>query len=292
LKTEYNPHPAANLFPMMGTFELAELAEDIKKHGLLEPIVIYEEQIIDGRNRAAACKISRTAPKYSFLKECASPTLYAISKNLHRRHLTVSQRAAIAAEMVPMLREEAKARQRVHGGTAPGKPKTLIPKSEEVFLPNAIKGTSNEIAAKAVGVSPSTVGRARQVHQQSPEEFNKVKGGEVTVEQALRNISGKEQPSKRQEILENAHKRRMIDGLSQVKGLCRGLETLNMAAILNSCPEKERRVWALTARECSRQLRIFAREVMNEKDTEIETGQDGGALVADSPVGPTPTCSV
>jgi len=37
-----------------------------------------------------------------------SPVLYVLSKNLHRRQLTVSQRKAIAAETVSMLAEEAK----------------------------------------------------------------------------------------------------------------------------------------------------------------------------------------
>jgi hypothetical protein len=37
-----------------------------------------------------------------------SPVLYILSKNLHRRQLTVSQRAAIAAETVPMMAVEAK----------------------------------------------------------------------------------------------------------------------------------------------------------------------------------------
>jgi len=36
--------------------------------------------------------------------------LYILSKNLHRRQFTVSQRAAIAAETVPMLADEAKKR--------------------------------------------------------------------------------------------------------------------------------------------------------------------------------------
>jgi len=39
-----------------------------------------------------------------------SPVLYILSKNLHRRQFTVSQRAAIAAETVPMLADEAKKR--------------------------------------------------------------------------------------------------------------------------------------------------------------------------------------
>jgi hypothetical protein len=46
----YSNHPASNLFPMMSEKELKELADDIRKNGLLEPIVRYNRMILDGRN--------------------------------------------------------------------------------------------------------------------------------------------------------------------------------------------------------------------------------------------------
>jgi hypothetical protein len=44
----------------------------------------------------------------------------AVSQNLHRRHLTTSQRAQIAAGLVPMFEREARARQSAAGGSHPG----------------------------------------------------------------------------------------------------------------------------------------------------------------------------
>jgi len=51
-------HLRAEMFPMMPEEELAELAEDIRENGLIHPIMLDTDgQVIDGRNRLAACKL-------------------------------------------------------------------------------------------------------------------------------------------------------------------------------------------------------------------------------------------
>jgi hypothetical protein len=48
-----NWHEAAKLFPLLPEEELNERAEDIRENGLLNPITLFEGQVLDGRNRAA-----------------------------------------------------------------------------------------------------------------------------------------------------------------------------------------------------------------------------------------------
>jgi hypothetical protein len=49
-----------------------------------------------------ACSTAGVKPRFTELDgECKSHTPYVISKNLHRRHLTVIQRSIIGAEMQP-----------------------------------------------------------------------------------------------------------------------------------------------------------------------------------------------
>jgi ParB-like chromosome segregation protein Spo0J len=110
-------HPAANLFPMFEEADLAKLANDIKKNGQEVPIVMHQGKILDGRNRWVACERARVTPKTVEWtpREDQSPVMWVISLNLHRRHLDASQRAMVAVETLPMLEEEAKARQKAAG---------------------------------------------------------------------------------------------------------------------------------------------------------------------------------
>jgi hypothetical protein len=89
-------HPVADLFPMLADDELAELAEDIKQRGLLQPIVLDAEgRVLDGRNRLAACELAGVEPRF-VAYDGDDPDGYAAAVNLTRRHLNKGQRAMLA----------------------------------------------------------------------------------------------------------------------------------------------------------------------------------------------------
>jgi len=97
--TEYQPHPLAELFPMLPDREVAELADDICTFGQRVPIVMLDGMILDGRNRLAACRLAEVEPEFVEY-EGDDPLNFVLSHNLHRRHLTESQRAMVAAKIV------------------------------------------------------------------------------------------------------------------------------------------------------------------------------------------------
>jgi len=96
-------HPMADLFPMHTEEMLQDLAASIKAHGLRHPIVLDKEgQIIDGRNRFAACKLVGVEPQ--FRTEEGDPIDYIQSlddENLVTRKINKSQHAMAYAIRYP-----------------------------------------------------------------------------------------------------------------------------------------------------------------------------------------------
>lgn len=97
-------HPIADRFPLMTEDQLEGLAQDIKENGQTDPIVIWQESIIDGRNRLRACERAGLSPRFeerAFAND-VEVKRFIISKNLKRRHLSTEQQR----ELIVMLSQE------------------------------------------------------------------------------------------------------------------------------------------------------------------------------------------
>jgi hypothetical protein len=179
-----NWHEAAKLFPLLPQEELNELAEDIKANGLLNPIVLLDGKILDGRNRAIACKTAGVTPTSIDWRGSCSPVSWVIAQNLYRRHLTASQKAVIALEAEPLFTAEAKERQRLSEG--PGT------KGKSKLTDLNSKGQARDHAAKSVGVSSGYVAAAKKIAAKAPELIAQIKSGEVSIPEAEKKLGFKQ----------------------------------------------------------------------------------------------------
>lgn len=89
-------HPLCSYFPRMSDTDFNGLKSDIKANGQLHPIYLLDGMILDGGNRYRALAelgITPICQEY----EGDSPVQFVLSSNLHRRHLTQGQAAAIVS---------------------------------------------------------------------------------------------------------------------------------------------------------------------------------------------------
>src|ERR1051326_5347783 len=149
---EYEFHPYAGIFPMMTATEFRELVADMQgDHGQREPITLFEDKILDGRNRYKACRQLGIEPKFREFNGDGDPVEFIVSMNLRRRQLSESQKGLVVAKITSLPR---------------GNPKLQKPEKTEKAQqnPNPPRGGFSEAqAAKAVGVGERTVSRGKRV---------------------------------------------------------------------------------------------------------------------------------
>lgn len=187
-------HPAAKLFPELDDDAINELAEDIADNGQQQPILLDAEGVLlDGRNRLRACKIARVEPEFKTWTGNGSPVALIVSLNLKRRHLTKSQKAALAVELLPILEDEAARRQKAGRSD-------LSQKVDQGGGRNQQRAAA-QAGTLVGGVNRQYVSQAKQIATQSPAVFEQVKNGKMSLQDARREVvkeqrqqTAKEQP--------------------------------------------------------------------------------------------------
>lgn len=165
----YEVHDAANLFPLIQGADFEAFVQDIGANGQMEPAVLDEQgRLLDGRNRARACeRLGITLKVRTYLG--ADPVGFVVSHNLHRRHLTDSQRAMIAGRLA---------------NRPSGHRDGMVPKSGGSYEHPAKKRSD---AASLLNVSTSSVQKAKVVLRDGTEALaHLVADGHVPVATAAR----------------------------------------------------------------------------------------------------------
>lgn len=156
--TSYTPHWTAELLPPMDEEGFAALKADIKQHGQVEPIVLWRNQIVDGRHRYRACRDLGIEPNFENLSEDMTERdvfARALSRNVIRRHLSTGQKALIAHDLL-------------HGDAAA----------------NLETRMTVAQAAALLGVSDSAVNMMTAALKKAPHVRDEVSNGKLTINAA------------------------------------------------------------------------------------------------------------
>ena len=144
-------HPLADCWPRItDAVELDKFIEDVKQHGIRNPIVLYEGMVLDGRHRLEATKLlDIPCPAIDYQGD--DPAGYVISQNAHRRHnskLEIAMAVAKCREWMP-----------------PGR-----------TLDVGTNARTEKQMAEEAGVSISTIKRAkRRIRGRETEKLKKIK---------------------------------------------------------------------------------------------------------------------
>lgn len=151
--------------------ELKELSEDISQNTQRAPITLYENKILDGRNRYRACLMINFEPKFRHYTG-NDPQGFVVSANLKRKHLDESQRSMVAAKLASMKNGRPEKGANLHGFR------------------------SKEQAAKDLNVSPRSVATAKTVLREAPkQDIKAVEQGKKTVSAVAKQIKEKKTKS-------------------------------------------------------------------------------------------------
>lgn len=169
---ELKQHPLSSAFPSMSEADYQALKDDIKSNGQREPVMVYEGMVLDGWHRYRAChELGVKAQQFTFRGN--DPAAFVESANLHRRHLSASQRAiAVVA---------------VRAWTPAGKPLEQAAKPNVATVATLAK--TNAEMAKEAKVSPRTIRDAKTAQKAGLSEA--VKEGAITVNEAAKIARGK-----------------------------------------------------------------------------------------------------
>lgn len=181
----YELHPLCTFFPRITGAEFDNLVADIMANGLREPIILHDGMILDGGNRYRACLQAGVEP--SFMKFGGADLVsYVLSANLHRRHLSPGQQAAIVASMQDWANQAASGSNQHTAKTKEG---------GQDYPPSELDTRAKR--ASISGASEKTQKMADKVAKSDPALAVQVAHGEISLPDAVEIVTGKRPGSKK-----------------------------------------------------------------------------------------------
>lgn len=208
----YKTHRYADFIPVADDKDQHALRESVKSIGLVEPIVLYEGAILDGRHRYKACTLMGVEPKFiEFEGDDEAALQFVLAKNVARRNLTTMQKLRLREQLMPEIQ---RIRERAQSNLSAGGNKSEVGRQ---LVVNPLR--ADEEIGKLVGVSRETQRQFDKVKQAVNElpsdEFaqamlEKMLNEEVSVKKAYTSLSDRiEKEAKQEQAMVNPDKLRV-----------------------------------------------------------------------------------
>lgn len=170
-----------NLIPKLTKEEFKQLEENIIEEGCRQPIIVWNNTIVDGHNRYEICNRHniefKTTNKYFSNKE--EVKVWIIKNQFGRRNLSIYNRGKLALKLDDLFAVKAKQNQGTRTDIFQKTEKSQ--EQEEIIEPI---NTTKELANIA-GVSIDTMSKIKKIEKKAPQEIKeKVKSGEMSINQA------------------------------------------------------------------------------------------------------------
>lgn len=182
-------HPLCTYFPRMSEAEFDSLKDNLLANGQIHPIYTLDGMILDGGNRyRALCELGIAPVLIEYTG--ANPTQFILSSNLHRRHLTQGQSAAIVSASQSWVNAQA---------------------ADNSQLGDTAQLSTATARAKQSGVGQRTQQLADKLVKEAPAELVKeVIDGKKSLNKAIKEIT----PPKPAPAIEREHEESREDQLS------------------------------------------------------------------------------
>jgi len=187
--------------------EYAQLEENILKDGCRDPLVLWNNTLVDGHNRYGICS-KHGIPFKTIEREFDSTEdsrVWIIQNQFGRWNLVPFVRAELALKLEEIFRQKAN-ENKVKSAEVTN---SLIKNRESIppilAKPSLEKIETREEVAKAAGISHGNIDKVKKIVEKAPEEIKqKLRTGDISINQAHKVVSMVQNDDKKDEILKKA----------------------------------------------------------------------------------------
>jgi len=181
-----------HIIPPLSADEYNQLEKNILQDGIREPLVVWQDTLIDGHNRYSIAQkhgITYATVNKDF-KDDKAATEWIILNQFGRRNISDYTRARLGLQLKPMLAERAKVTQGLRTDLL-----QISAKSEPT-------DTRKQIATIA-GVSHDTVYKVEKIETLASDEIKaKAESGELSINQAYQSVKRDERAAQKASVLD------------------------------------------------------------------------------------------